>query len=145
VLKDDSIKLFHRLSVAELVTSEGKHTAKKDRLELYASMVHVFHTFPMFALRDEAFARVALWMSSITDPSLNYKVDSVDGLAGSIVIHDQNVVSSIESDATTSSTLASSSYLDNDKGENFFSLLSIINDCGVERVKEEKVNLDTII
>jgi hypothetical protein len=112
-------------------------------------MVHVFHTFPVFSLRDEAFARVASWMSSITEPPLSQKVmnDNVDGSEVSIVIHDQEVVSSVESDGTTSSTLATSAY-DNDGGvketKHFFSLLSIVKDRGVERVKEEKVNLDTM-
>jgi hypothetical protein len=69
----------------------------------------------MFSLSDEAFARVASWMSSITEHYFSHQVDTVDGSEVSIVIHDQEVVSDVESDATTSSTLATSAY-DNDGG-----------------------------
>lgn len=150
ILLDDSIRLFHRLSVAELVASEGKRVPKKHRLELYDSMVHVFHTFPVFSFRDEAFARVALWMTGLLG-SFHSPTDETscnDGSAVNIAIQEQEAVLSVDSDGTTCTTLASSAFLNNDGGDketkHFFSLFSIVKESGKDCVKEENINLDTM-
>lgn len=72
ILTDDSIRLFHRLTTAEIATN--RHTGSH-RLELFSDMFHgiiilntVFQAFPVACvLRDEAFSRIAKFFTDILE------------------------------------------------------------------------------
>lgn len=85
----------------------------------------------MFGLTDEAFARVASWMSCLSDssPFEFVKEGSVDSMV------QEYAVESSESDVT----LASDGGIKETK--HFFSLLSVV---GVDRVEEKRIGLDTV-